>query len=176
MLGQGFPDEEICCFLEFTDLPCCHHSWAPAVRLSYGNCLLCELLCSLCGKWRRGGAPPVDLRAVCLTRAMVGDVYGCGCSFLSCTSRHITLVCVAVIEKPHKKTWSYSSIDTKVNGKKQSPYKMVGELFFRPNLHLLTLIGKQAIRVSRLRFGGKIIFPTKPTSTHSYWKMNNKSE
>jgi hypothetical protein len=40
------------------------------------------------------------------------------------------------------------------------------KLFSPPNLHLLTLIGKQAIRVSRCRFGGKIIFPAKPTFTH----------
>ncbi len=93
-------------------------------------------------KWRRGGAPPVDLRAVWLTRAMVGDVYGCGCSFLACTSCHITIVCVVVIVKPHKKTETYSSIDTKVNGRKPSPYKTAGELFFPPNLHLLTLTGK----------------------------------
>ncbi len=36
---------------------------------------------ALVAKWRCGGALPVDLRAVCLTRAMVGDVYGRGCSF-----------------------------------------------------------------------------------------------
>ncbi len=33
-------------------------------------------------KWKRGGTPPVDLRAICLTRAMVGDVYGRGCSLM----------------------------------------------------------------------------------------------
>ncbi len=44
--------------------------------------------------------------------------------------------------------------------------------YWKTNLHLLTLIRKQAIRVSRCRFGAKIIFPPKPTSTHSYWKMN----
>jgi hypothetical protein len=85
-----------------------------------------------------------------------------------------------VIEKPHKKTEMYSSIDTKVDGRKPSPYKTAGELFIPPNLHVLTLIGKQtyiyshltktSIRVSRCRFGAKIIFPTKPTSTHTYWK------
>jgi hypothetical protein len=80
---------------------------------------------------------------------------------------------------PHKKTDTYSSVDTKVHGRKPSPYKTAGELFFPPYLHLLTLVGKQilhlltlngkrAIRVSRCRFGAKIIFPTKPTSTHSY--------
>ncbi len=26
MLEGGFPDEEICCFFELTELPCCHHS------------------------------------------------------------------------------------------------------------------------------------------------------
>jgi hypothetical protein len=55
-------------------------------------------------KWRRGGAPPVDLWAVCLTRAMVGDVYGHRCSFKACTCCHITIVCVVVIEKPHKRS------------------------------------------------------------------------
>jgi hypothetical protein len=39
-----------------------------------------------------------------------------------------------MIEKPHKKTEMYSSIDTKVNGRKPSPYKMAGELFILPNL------------------------------------------
>ncbi len=52
-------------------------------------------------------------------------------------------MCVAVVEKPHKKSYTYSSIDTKVNRKKQSPYKLAGELFFPPNLHLLSLFGKQ---------------------------------
>jgi hypothetical protein len=31
-------------------------------------------------------------------------------------------------------------------------------------------------KTSRCRFGGRNIVPTKPTSTHSYWKMSNKSE
>jgi hypothetical protein len=74
---------------------------------------------------------------------MVGDVYGHGCVLLkACTCRHITIVCVVVIEKPHKKTEMYSSVDTKVNGRKPLPYKMAGELFIPPNLHLLTHIGK----------------------------------
>jgi hypothetical protein len=47
-----------------------------------------------------------------------------------------------VIEKPQKKTETYSSVETKVNGRKPSSYKMAGELFIPPNLHLLTLIGK----------------------------------
>jgi hypothetical protein len=47
---------------------------------------------------------------------------------------HITIVCVVVIEKSHKKTETYSSVDTKVNGRKPLPYKMVGELFIPPNL------------------------------------------
>jgi hypothetical protein len=73
---------------------------------------------------------------------MVGDVYGHGCVLKASTCRHITIVCVVVIEKPHKKTETYSSIDTKVSGLKPSPYKTAGELFIPPNLHLLTLIGK----------------------------------
>jgi hypothetical protein len=48
-----------------------------------------------------------------------------------------------VIEKPHKKTETYSSVDTKVNGRKQLPYKTMGELIFLSNLHLLTLLGRQ---------------------------------
>jgi hypothetical protein len=40
---------------------------------------------------------------------------------------------------PHKKTDAYSSVDTKIHGRKPLPYKMAGELFFPPNLHLLTL-------------------------------------
>jgi hypothetical protein len=59
---------------------------------------------------------------------------------------------------------------------KQVDVGLGGELFFQPNLNLLTLIGKQAIRVSRCRFGAKIIFRTKSTSTYSYLKMSNKSE
>jgi hypothetical protein len=55
-----------------------------------------------------------------------------------------------VIEKPHKKAETYSSIDTKVNGRKPLPYKMVGELFIPPNLHLLALIGKQTYIYSHL--------------------------
>jgi hypothetical protein len=55
----------------------------------------------------------------------------------------MTIVCVVVIEKPHKKTETYSSIDIKVDGRKPLPYKTAGELFIPPNLHVLTLIGKQ---------------------------------
>jgi hypothetical protein len=51
---------------------------------------------------------------------------------------------------PHKKTDTYSSIDTKVHGRKPSPYKTAGELFFPPNLHLPTLIGKQTYIYSHL--------------------------
>jgi hypothetical protein len=47
-----------------------------------------------------------------------------------------------VIEKPQKKIETYSSVDTKVKGRKPLPYKMAGALFIPPNLHLLTLIGK----------------------------------
>jgi hypothetical protein len=54
------------------------------------------------------------------------------------------------IPVPHKKTDTYSSVDTKVHGKKLSPYKMAGELFFPPNLHLLTLIGKRTYIYSHL--------------------------
>ncbi len=93
-------------------------------------------------KWKHGGVPPVDLRAICLTRAMVSEVDGCRCSFYACTCCHITILWVVVFEKPHKKTYTYSSIDTKVNGRIQSQYKMTGEFFFLPNLHLLTLLGK----------------------------------
>jgi hypothetical protein len=46
-------------------------------------------------------------------------------------------------EKPHEKSYTYSSVDTKVNERKQVPYKMAGELFSPPNLHLLTLLGKR---------------------------------
>jgi hypothetical protein len=61
-----------------------------------------------------------------------------------------SLLCVVVIEKPHKKTETYSSVDTKVDGRKPSPYKMVGELFIPPNLHVLTLIGKGTYIYSHL--------------------------
>jgi hypothetical protein len=61
-----------------------------------------------------------------------------------------SLLCVVVIEKPHKKTEMYSSIDTKVDGRKPLPYKMAGELFIPPNLHVLTLIGKRTYIYSHL--------------------------
>jgi hypothetical protein len=64
-------------------------------------------------------------------------------------------VCAVVIEKPHKKSYTYSSVDTKVNKRKQSPYKMAGELFFPPKLHLLTLLGKQV----DIRLAGELFFP-----------------
>jgi hypothetical protein len=92
-------------------------------------------------------------------------------------------VCVVVIEKPHKKTYTYSSVDTKVNRRKQSPYysppnvhlliiflptshlltllgkrvdvKLVGELYFPPNQHLLTLLGKQV----NVKLAGELYFP-----------------
>jgi hypothetical protein len=50
---------------------------------------------------------------------------------------------------PHKKSNTNSFVNTKVHGRKPSPYKTAGELCFLPNLHLL------------------IIFTTKPTSTHT---------
>ncbi len=55
-----------------------------------------------------------------------------------------------VIEKPHKKTETYSSINTNLNGRKPLPYKAKGELFIPPNLHLLTFIGKQTYIYSHL--------------------------
>jgi hypothetical protein len=60
-----------------------------------------------------------------------------------------------VIEKPHKKSYTYSSIDTKVNERKQLPYKMAGEFFFPPDLHILTLLGKQV----DVGLAGKLFFP-----------------
>jgi hypothetical protein len=51
---------------------------------------------------------------------------------------------------------------------KQEDAGLAGELFFPPNLHLLTLIEKQV----DVGLAGKIIFPAKPTSTHSYWKTS----
>jgi hypothetical protein len=51
---------------------------------------------------------------------------------------------------PHKKTATYSSVDAKVHGRKPSPYKTAGELFFLPNLHLLTLVGKRTYIYSHL--------------------------
>ncbi len=111
----------------------------------------CAAACAaFAAKGRCGGAPTVDLWAVYLTRAMVGDVYGWGCSFKACTSHHITIVCVVVIEKPYKKTKTYSSIYTKVNRRKPLSYKMAGELFFPPNVHPLTLIGKRTYIYSHL--------------------------
>ncbi len=44
-------------------------------------------------KWWCGFAPPVDLWAVCLVRAMVGDFYGRGCSF-KCAQVVTSLLCV----------------------------------------------------------------------------------
>jgi hypothetical protein len=54
------------------------------------------------------------------------------------------------IPVPHQKTDTYSSVDTKVHGRKPSPYKTAGELIFPPNLHLLTLIGKLTYIYSHL--------------------------
>jgi hypothetical protein len=51
---------------------------------------------------------------------------------------------------------------------------LAGELFFKPNLHLLTLIGKQEIRVSRCRFGGINNSPTNFTSTCFYSDFHAK--
>jgi hypothetical protein len=64
---------------------------------------------------------------------------------------------------PHKQSNTNSFINTKVHGRKPSPYKTAGELFFSPNLHLLTLNGKQTYtyshlteNMSRFRFGTKL--------------------
>ncbi len=57
----------------------------------------------LVAKCMRGAFPPVNLRAVCLLRAMVLNVYGCGCCFEACTGHHITTVCVVVIKKRMRK-------------------------------------------------------------------------
>ncbi len=75
----------------------------------------------LVAKCMYGAFLPVDLRAVCLVRAMVLYVYGCGCCFEACTGRHITIVCVVVIKKPYEKTESYTSIDRNVHGRNPSP-------------------------------------------------------
>jgi hypothetical protein len=64
------------------------------------------------------------------------------------------------IPAPHKKTDAYASIDTKVHGRKPSSYKTAGELFFPPNLHLLTLNGKRTYIYSHLT-------ENEPTSTHT---------
>jgi hypothetical protein len=60
-----------------------------------------------------------------------------------------------VIEKPHKKTYTYSSVGTKVNRRKLLPHKTARELFFPPNLNLLTLLGKQV----DVGLAGEIFFP-----------------
>ncbi len=75
----------------------------------------------LVAKCMRGAFPPVDLRAVCLLRAMVLYVYGCGCYFEACTGHHITIVCVVVKKKPYEKTESYTSVDGNVHGRKPLP-------------------------------------------------------
>ncbi len=93
-------------------------------------------------KWRHGGAPPVDLCTICLTQAMVGDVYDHGCSFWACTCPHITIVCVV--------TGDWETLWEKVYGRKPLPYKTAGELFIPPNLHLFTLIGKRTYIYSHL--------------------------
>jgi hypothetical protein len=41
-------------------------------------------------------------------------------------------------------------LEKKVHGRKPSPYKTAGELFFPPNLYLLTHIGKQTYIYSHL--------------------------
>ncbi len=51
---------------------------------------------------------------------------------------------------------------------KQVDVGLARELFFPPNLHLLTLLGKWV----KGRFSGRIISLAKPTSTHSSWKMS----
>jgi hypothetical protein len=60
-----------------------------------------------------------------------------------------------VIEKPDKKSYTSSSVDTKVNRRKQLPYKTEGELCFPPNLHILTLLGKQVDK----GLAGELFFP-----------------
>ncbi len=62
------------------------------------------------------------------------------------------------IPVPHKKTDTYSSVDTKVHGRKPLPYKMAGKLF------------------SRQTYIYSLLLENKPTSTHTYWKTSNKSE
>ncbi len=75
----------------------------------------------LVAKCMRGAFPPVDLRAVCLVRAMILYVYGCGCCFEACTGCHITIVCVVVIKKPYEKKESYTSVDRNVHERKPLP-------------------------------------------------------
>jgi hypothetical protein len=79
-------------------------------------------------------------------------------------------VWVVVIEKPHKKTYTYSSIDTKVKERKQLPYYMsrcrLGGRIILPAKPTST---HSSWKTGRCRFGGRIIFPAKPTSTHSSW-------
>jgi hypothetical protein len=61
---------------------------------------------------------------------------------------------------PHKKSDTNSFVNTKVHGRKPSPYKTAGDLFFPPNLHLLMLNGKQTYIYSHLT-------ENEPTSTHT---------
>jgi hypothetical protein len=65
--------------------------------------------------------------------------------------------------RPHKKSNTNSFVNAKVHGRKPLPYKTAGELFFPPNLHLLTLNGKQTYayshlteNMSRCRLGTKL--------------------
>jgi hypothetical protein len=58
--------------------------------------------------------------------------------------------------------------------RKQVNVGLAGKLFFPPNLHLLTPIGKQAIRVSRCRFGRINNSPANFTSTCFYSDFHAK--
>jgi hypothetical protein len=60
-----------------------------------------------------------------------------------------------MIEKPHKKSYTYSSVDKEVNRRKTLPYKMAEEFFFPQNLHLLTLLGKRV----DVGLAGEFFFP-----------------
>jgi hypothetical protein len=64
-----------------------------------------------------------------------------------------------VIEKPHQKIYTYSSVDTKVNGRKQLPYYSPANvnllIIFPPTSHLLTLLGKQV----DVKLAGGLDFP-----------------
>ncbi len=71
------------------------------------------------------------------------------------------------IRVPQKKTDTYSSVDINVHERKPLPYKTAGELFFPPNLHLLTIIGIFFVPNLHLKKGvpSKLVIPTEiPTA------------
>ena len=71
-LEGKLPDQQVSGFLILADFTKGYGSWPVTVRFLYTTAVGADLRAAFVANCLRGALPPVDLRAVCLVRAMVG--------------------------------------------------------------------------------------------------------